>query len=224
MERAGTARSPQHLEKVAISLLRGCEQHFRSQVTRVKRIGGVVAPGLEIIFENYATSLLRCDNIEDLTRIAAQLIKDFPMAKDWMEWWMRPAHATMLFKSARTMAEELWNSIPSESTTNPAESMHMRMYAAVGRDHVLFDGMKKLVDFVNILEAQYTGKSRMCQMFWRWTRENSLDHRWNSEPLRKGATATQNTDEHLWTLEAQSSTVQHTWSSRTQERLRWPSA
>ncbi|KAJ7825903.1 hypothetical protein B0H14DRAFT_2368617, partial [Mycena olivaceomarginata] len=44
MDRAGTARSPQQLEKAAISLLRGCEQHFRSQVTRVKKIGGVVAP------------------------------------------------------------------------------------------------------------------------------------------------------------------------------------
>jgi hypothetical protein len=32
----------------------------------------------------------------------------------------------------------------------------------------------KLVDFANILEAQYTGKSRMCLMFWRLTRGTDL--------------------------------------------------
>jgi len=43
-----------------------------------------------------------------------------------MEWWMRPAHASMLFHSDKKMDIEIWDSIPK--TTNAQEAMHWKIY------------------------------------------------------------------------------------------------
>ncbi|KAJ7312270.1 hypothetical protein DFH08DRAFT_822304 [Mycena albidolilacea] len=109
-------------------LLKGCAQHFRSQVTRVKKISGVVHPSQIDVFENYARQLLNCNTVEEFNSCASRFIIDFPKAEKWIRWWMLPAHASMLFPAARTMSPELWDSIPD--TSNAEEAMHWKMYAA----------------------------------------------------------------------------------------------
>jgi hypothetical protein len=44
-------RSAEELEQVALSLLKVCEQHFRTGVTQLKKISGVVKPSLADAFE-----------------------------------------------------------------------------------------------------------------------------------------------------------------------------
>ncbi|KAJ6548940.1 hypothetical protein B0H19DRAFT_1300070, partial [Mycena capillaripes] len=47
-------RTVAELRKIAPTLLKGCAQHFRNQITRVKKISGVVDPSQTDVFENYA--------------------------------------------------------------------------------------------------------------------------------------------------------------------------
>jgi hypothetical protein len=43
--------SAEELEQVALSLLKGCEQHFHTGVTQLQKISGVVKPSLADAFE-----------------------------------------------------------------------------------------------------------------------------------------------------------------------------
>jgi hypothetical protein len=126
-------------------LLKGCAQHFRNQINRVKKISGVVDPSKTDIFENYARKLLSCESIDEFNHHATEFIKAFPRAESWIRWWMLPAHAIMLFPSFRIMKPELWESIPA--TTNAEEAMHWKLYAAIGRFLALLDGLKALYKF-----------------------------------------------------------------------------
>ncbi|KAJ7342910.1 hypothetical protein DFH08DRAFT_703505, partial [Mycena albidolilacea] len=112
-------RDVDELLEAAPKLLKGCRQHFRNQVTQVKKIGGVVDPAQTDVFENYAKLLLKSDTIEDFTVHAEDFISTFPRAESWICWWMLPSHAYMLFPSFRVMSAELWNATPD--TTNPEE-------------------------------------------------------------------------------------------------------
>jgi hypothetical protein len=115
-------RPPEELSDAAERLLRGCEEHFRAGVTRVARINGAVPPDLKDAFTERVLGLLKCSNSEEFQHHASLIICDFPKLKSWMEWWMRPAHASMLFESERKMDVQIWDSLPK--TTNAEEAMH----------------------------------------------------------------------------------------------------
>ena len=70
-----------------------------------------------------------------------------------MEWWMRPAHASMLFESEREMDVEIWESIPK--TTNAEEAMHWKLYCACGYDHEFLKGMYSLYAVAIYYECIY---------------------------------------------------------------------
>ncbi|KAJ7208420.1 hypothetical protein B0H12DRAFT_1034287, partial [Mycena haematopus] len=110
----------------AAGLLKGCRQHFDNQITRVARISRIVGPERKSQFRKLAEELLRQKTMKDLRAKAAALIRQFPGAKGWVEWWMRPSHASMLFAVASSMSRQLRNSLPS--TTNSGESMHNKSY------------------------------------------------------------------------------------------------
>jgi len=114
-------RSHEELSEEAGRLLRGCQEHFRAAVTRVARINGAIPPHLKDAFTGRALGLLGCSNTEEFQHCADLVVRDFPKLKSWMEWWMRPAHASMLFQSERTMDIAIWDSIPK--TTNAQEAM-----------------------------------------------------------------------------------------------------
>ncbi|KAJ6534086.1 hypothetical protein B0H19DRAFT_1080586 [Mycena capillaripes] len=90
-------RTVAELREIAPTLLKGCEQHFRKQITRVKKISGVVDPSQTDVFENYAKRLLKCNSVEEFTSNANEFIGTFPKAETWIRWWMLPEHALVAF-------------------------------------------------------------------------------------------------------------------------------
>ncbi|KIM36003.1 hypothetical protein M413DRAFT_32045 [Hebeloma cylindrosporum] len=136
------SRSTKELSEAAGRLLRGCQEHFWAAVTRVAHINGAVPPDLKDAFTQRALGLLGCSTTDEFQHRAALIVRDFPKLKSWMEWWMRPAHASMLFQLERKMEIEIWDSIPK--TTNAQESMHWKFYSMCGRDHSFLEGMYAL--------------------------------------------------------------------------------
>lgn len=145
LERNDNARSRVELEHAAAALMKGCLQHFRSQITRVKKIGGVVGPAQRDIFENRVKALLDAEDRPDLERLAQKLVVTFPKIKSWLDWWLRESHARMLFPSRRTMDPNLSASLPN--STNAEEAMHWKIYAALGKKFSLMKGLYALHDF-----------------------------------------------------------------------------
>ena len=103
----------------------------------------VVAVGQEAAFESRTLALLDAPNHEGFLERAGVIIRDFPVAGPWLRWWMNPGRAIMLFSSEKTMSTQLWTSLPS--TTNAEESMHWKIYSAVGRDHGILEGFLSLL-------------------------------------------------------------------------------
>ncbi|KAF7315333.1 hypothetical protein MIND_00047900 [Mycena indigotica] len=159
---AADGRTPAQLLQAATSLLKGW----------------VVAPDRKSEFKKLTYSLLKADTMDSLNITVAELKRDFPHAKAWVEWWMRPAHAVMLFECARSMHPELWKSLPE--TTNAEEAMHHRIYRMVGRHLSLNKGIPGLIAIVKTFERQY--KAGLAGYRLRYGKERI----WVSKKLRFG--------------------------------------
>ena len=156
--RSDDARSLEALSTAAGQLLRGCQEHFRAAVTHVSRINGAVPPDMKEAFTKRALALLHCSNSDDFNLRANLIVRDFPPLKSWMEWWMRPAHAAMLFESERQMDIEIWESIPK--TTNAEEAMHWKLYSGCGRDHGFMEGILSLYKVAEYYQRLLEGSLR----------------------------------------------------------------
>lgn len=138
----GDGRSEDELKTAAKAVLKGCREHFCAGVTRLSKVSKVISPEKSETFRRRALSLMDLTSSEVFLEEATKLERDFEGIGPWIEWWMRPDHAAMLFASERTMEAELWDMLPE--TTNAEEAMHFRFYTAVGTHHKFMDGLGKL--------------------------------------------------------------------------------
>ena len=155
----GTTRTVDDLRISAQHLLKGCQQHFRAEVTRIKKIGGVIPLGSASKFEKLALGLLKVDNLKTFQKRSHQLLSSFPEVAPWLEWWLRDTHAPMLFTPYRQMEASLWSSLPA--TTNAEEAMHWKIYAGIGQDQTLMSGLTSLYAFAGHYERLLAGASGM---------------------------------------------------------------
>jgi len=160
--RPDDSRTTDELHNAAQKILRGCQEHFRAGVTRVSRINGVIPPESQSVFQRCALGLLNASSSEDFRSRVSLLIRDFPLVKPWISWWDRDAIASMLFESERRMDAEIWESLPS--TTNAQESIHNKYYAACGRDHGFFDGLKALFAYAVHSERLFFANASMSNL------------------------------------------------------------
>ncbi|EGG03666.1 uncharacterized protein MELLADRAFT_90037 [Melampsora larici-populina 98AG31] len=113
---------------VALDKLKGCEEHFRAQVTRVKRNRNIIPADNE--FEKAARGLMKPDKPGGLNcdEKIAQMRKNFPKAKRWLEWWTAANIKAMIFKARpkRIDYDGLCTNMPA--TTNAQESLHRVYY------------------------------------------------------------------------------------------------
>ncbi|KAH9949621.1 hypothetical protein B0H21DRAFT_836748, partial [Amylocystis lapponica] len=156
-------RSRAELYEAGGKLIKGCQQHFRSGVTRVMKIQSVIPRDRSTEFQKRAHALVDVTSITEFHERTRSLLKDFPGVRPWLEWWMRDAHASMLFLSKRRMEPAIWDSIPS--TTNAEEAMHWRLYVALGRDHDLMEGIRGLYAFSEYFERVRTTFLGECHYF-----------------------------------------------------------
>ncbi|EGG12138.1 uncharacterized protein MELLADRAFT_89393 [Melampsora larici-populina 98AG31] len=115
---------------VALDKLKGCEEHFRAQVTRVKRNRNIIPVDDEGAFDKQARELMKQDKPGGMNfdQKIAQMRKDFPKAKRWLEWWTAADIKSMLFKSRTKRIDDdgLCDDMPA--TTNAQESLHRVYY------------------------------------------------------------------------------------------------
>lgn len=157
--RTDNVRSEEELRRIAPTLLRGCAEHFRASVTRIKRNGAIISPERQDEFQKLAMSLLQTEDIAHFRKRALLVLEDFPMCRSWMLWWLRKQHASILFKSVRQMDPEIWDSIPE--TTNAQESLHWVSYAHCGRNHRMFPGFKQLQRLAVTFERRWDASQRL---------------------------------------------------------------
>ncbi|OBZ71233.1 hypothetical protein A0H81_08564 [Grifola frondosa] len=153
--RSDDVRSDDELAEAATKLLKGCRQHFRAGVTRVKSISGVVSPSDVSAFQRHAEALLNAPDIDTFKECANTLLAAFPKVKPWLSWWLRDAHASMLFDSQRKMEPEIWDSIPE--TTNAEEAMHWTLHCTRSSNIIIDYWLAVELEFAFVMGQQSHG-------------------------------------------------------------------
>lgn len=135
-------RTEDDLHAAAQKLLRGCKEHFCAGVTRISHINAVVPPEKSDVFVQRAVALVSASSHNEFVERAQLIVQNYPRTLSWLAWWLRPAHASMLFESQRIMDINIWESIPE--TNNAEEAMNWKLYAATSHDHSFFEGLNAL--------------------------------------------------------------------------------
>ncbi|EGF97064.1 uncharacterized protein MELLADRAFT_88447 [Melampsora larici-populina 98AG31] len=137
---------------VALDKIKGCHEHFRAQVTRVKRNCAIIPAGDEETFEHDASDLLKESKPGGLTfdQKITRLRKAFPKAKKWLEWWQASDIKAMLFKGSGDLP----------ATTNAQEAMH-RVYYMISEGKCSVQiGLVQLYAFVKCLERDHEDRRK----------------------------------------------------------------
>ena len=135
----------------AKTLIRGCKEHFRASITRLKRNHAII-PIHEIEnFEHQCMSLLTIVDRKEWDILASSLPLMYPNASNWFQWWFKPDIAAMLFPCMYDQSESLEPALPL--STNAQEAMHSLLYQLWDDINSLSLGFNLLLLFALSLES-----------------------------------------------------------------------
>ncbi|EGG11649.1 uncharacterized protein MELLADRAFT_90988 [Melampsora larici-populina 98AG31] len=147
---------------VALSKLRGCKEHFRQQITRLKRNNAIIPRGKEGDFEDLAMSL--CDRDvpggKTYDEKVDTLRRDFPQTKRWIDWWQASNIQAMLFKSRRKQIDDDGLDDDMPETTNAQESIHRVYYMISEGNCTVQVGLVQLYALVMSLQKDHVDLCR----------------------------------------------------------------
>ncbi|OAV89319.1 hypothetical protein PTTG_28733 [Puccinia triticina 1-1 BBBD Race 1] len=178
----------------ALSKLKGCHEHFRAQVTRVKRNWAVVPPEQEAEFQKLCLDLLvlpeagkptHDQKIDELRRL-------FPKTRRWLDWWTMLDVEAILFPSKQMMISDSGNGKDNlPDTTNAQESMHCLYYMISEGKKCLIIGMAQLYAFVKTLEDDWHAVMRGVSIEYgaknKGQQDLALSIGWQKSPKRNPA-------------------------------------
>jgi hypothetical protein len=132
----------------------GCDLHFARSAVRVKKNGALVPPELVDTFDGAIRRMLsKSTTREGFAETVTMLKTTFPRIVGWVNWWLRPAIASMIFPALSVVDPELADKVPS--TTNAIEHQHSLLHHATGTDMDLVQGAENIWLHVRELEKQY---------------------------------------------------------------------
>ena len=145
------SRSDEELDAAARALFKGCKRHFMNSSDRLCKMSEVKEK--EDLFRRLVSDLLVAETMQAFYTVADRIVEEFPMVRNWLDWWKRPDVAAMIFRSHREMQESSWDALPD--TTNAEESMHWCLYSAVGNNLETMTGLASLVTFAASFQQMY---------------------------------------------------------------------
>jgi hypothetical protein len=164
MQGLGDTRPEGALKTSAAALLKGCHYHFQESANRVSKIGSYVPLLGRQLFLRRVKDLKMAQSTKEFSNIFEDIISQWPSLKDWIDWWNQEGNKQMIFRAYRKMDEKLWEALPD--TTNAEESMHYKIYQAIGKGHGIIEGLQSLVKLVNYLdEISRAAEGRLLSEF-----------------------------------------------------------
>ncbi|EHS64725.1 uncharacterized protein PGTG_22421 [Puccinia graminis f. sp. tritici CRL 75-36-700-3] len=138
--------------------LKGCKQHYRASITRIKRNRAVIMADEVSVFERMCESLLVASKEGSPTHEQKidEIRRRFPKVKKWIDWWTMADVEAMLFPSRNGRLEDSPNDLSGlPDTTNAQESMHRVYYMLSNGKKSLMIGLIELFAFVKALERDW---------------------------------------------------------------------
>ncbi|EPQ53046.1 hypothetical protein GLOTRDRAFT_122355 [Gloeophyllum trabeum ATCC 11539] len=163
----------EHLFQEASEYEKGCERHFLNSGSRMKKISAAIAPDKVETFDRCIHTMLSSSTTAvEFDDTVHELRETFPRITKWLDWWLRPSVAKMIFPVRRVMASELSSEMPA--TSNPVETQHFLLHHATGSDQDMIPGIEKIYKHVN---GHYTPTVRRSPTNRGGTKYNPNDGR-----------------------------------------------
>lgn len=149
-----------HYLKEANDFQLGCEVHFFRSGKRLQQNGALIPRENRDQFMEYLYMMTgKSTTRESFEATVGRLLLEFPRIVGWLEWWLRPGIASMIFPAKSNVDPHLAQKVPS--TSNPVEGQHSNLHSAMGVNHDALSGAHKLYLYVKQREAHFqaiTGK------------------------------------------------------------------
>lgn len=144
----------QNIRREAEEFAVGCKIHWQRSIIRLTRNGALVPRSLVSSFE-HLTRVLSSDDtsLEAFDQAVIELREGFPAVARWLDWWLQPWVASMIFPAKSSVDPSLRDHIPR--TSNPVEAKHSVLHRASGTDKALIPGLEGIFLYVNEIEALY---------------------------------------------------------------------
>ncbi|KAJ3553499.1 hypothetical protein NP233_g12629 [Leucocoprinus birnbaumii] len=147
-------RNEVELHARAETLVKGCNEHYLQSVKRVAHITGVVHPGKKGHFEELVPGLTKTTDIDEFLNIVADLCREFPLAQQWLDWWLSWKHAQLIYPVCKVMTDADWRCV--QTISNASKSLHAQLYAlSGGKHHYFFKGLMILHRWAVMFEDRY---------------------------------------------------------------------
>ncbi|KAJ3820274.1 hypothetical protein EV361DRAFT_874259, partial [Lentinula raphanica] len=137
-----------HYMQAASSSQVGCQVHFFRSAKRLKQNGNLIPKDLQGQFDEILytmTSSSSSFTLENFNKAVETLQELFPQIHGWLEWWLRPRIASMIFPVYQTLDPETAQKVPH--TSNPIEGSHSNLHSAMGSGHDAIPGIHKLFKY-----------------------------------------------------------------------------
>lgn len=132
----------------------GCLVHWKRSVLQVKNKSGLVPPDHRTTFARLTDRMVSDKTtLDEFTNIESDIRRLFPNVRGWLDWWMRPTTASMIFPARYTGSQTVRSQVPK--TSNPVESQHSLLHRSGGVDHDILAGIEGIVQYVDEFEARY---------------------------------------------------------------------
>ncbi|POV99301.1 hypothetical protein PSHT_13608 [Puccinia striiformis] len=142
-------------KQTAIDKLRGCKEHYRQSIKRVKVNRTVILGHEEEPFRQACRDLLTPPVPGGLTheQQVDTIYRRFPKVRKWLDWWCMADVSAMIFRTHKPLLEDSPDPLPE--TPNAQESMHQLYYMISKGKTCLMVGMVELYSFVHSLEDDW---------------------------------------------------------------------
>ncbi|EFP81781.2 uncharacterized protein PGTG_08030 [Puccinia graminis f. sp. tritici CRL 75-36-700-3] len=136
-------------------MLKGCREHFRQSVTRIKRNRALMTADEEEPFQKACMDLLEHQEAGGKTHEEKVdfIRRRYPKVRKWLDWWTVSDIEALLFPSRQPRLEDTPDGLPD--TTNAQESMHRIYYRLSDGKQCIMVGMVDLFSFVKMLEEDW---------------------------------------------------------------------
>ncbi|TFK34948.1 hypothetical protein BDQ12DRAFT_612575, partial [Crucibulum laeve] len=129
----------------------GCEIHFTRSLRRIKKL--TPSDQVERLEDNVSILLGRSTTLIEFDGAIGQIRKYFPGFKGWLDWWLRPKIASMIFPVVSLIDPNIAKQVPSSS--NAAENAHSILQHSSQTDQELIPGIKFIFLHMREFEARY---------------------------------------------------------------------
>ncbi|KIK50276.1 hypothetical protein GYMLUDRAFT_131872, partial [Collybiopsis luxurians FD-317 M1] len=143
-----------HFVKEANEVQVGCQVHFYHSGKRLAQNGVLVPSTHREQFMHFLHIMVaKSTSADQWTSIVDSIRASFPQIEGWLEWWLQPAIASMIFPAVSNVDPGLAHQVPS--TTNPIEAQHFNLHLSLDKGHDALAGVHRLYLYVKMREDQY---------------------------------------------------------------------